>query len=198
MNPAINIAVTAQDGVTVKAYTLTVTRAAALSNNADLASLVPSAGTLAPSFASGIFNYTATVAKSALYYTVTPTVAQAGATVTVNGTAVTSGTASGHIPLSIGSNNVITIAVTAPAGGSPQIYTITVTRASVVPSRDWNGDAKPDLVFQNNAGQLYQWALDGTGNAITFSPKAGINSFAYLYTGGLGDWRVVGVADVNG
>jgi len=198
VNPAINIAVTAQDGVTVKTYTLTVTRAGALSNNADLASLVPSAGTLAPSFASGTLNYTTTVAKSALYYTLTPTVAQAGATVTVNGTAVTSGSASGHIPLSVGSNNVITIAVIAPAGGSPQIYTITVTRASVVPSRDWSGDAKPDLVFQNNAGQLYQWALDGTGRVISFSPKVGINSFGYLYGGGLSDWRVVGVADVNG
>jgi len=166
--------------------------------NANLASLLPSAGTLSPTFASGTLNYTATVAKSALYYTVTPTVAQAGATVTVNGTAVTSGTASGHIPLSVGSNNVITIAVTAPAGGSPQIYTITVTRANVVPSRDWSGDAKPDLVFQNNAGQLYQWALDGSGRAVTFSPNVGINSFGSLYTGGLSVWRVVGVADVNG
>ena len=76
--------------------------------------------------------------------------------------------------------------------------TITAIATNTRIARDLNGDGKTDLVFQNNAGQLYQWALDGTGNAITFSPKAGINSFAYLYTGGLGDWRVVGVADVNG
>jgi len=64
-------------------------------------------------------------------------------------------------------------------------------------NRDFNGDGNADILFQNNAGQLYQWALDGTGRVISFSPKVGVNSFGYFYGGGLSDWRVVGVADGN-
>ncbi|MFD1747509.1 cadherin-like beta sandwich domain-containing protein, partial [Rhizobium helianthi] len=48
----ITVVVTAQDGTTTKTYTVTVTRAAAVSTNADLASLALSQGTLTPGFAS--------------------------------------------------------------------------------------------------------------------------------------------------
>ena len=64
---------------------------------------------------------------------------------------------------------------------------------------DVNGDGNPDLVFQNGAGQVYAWFLDGTGTAVNFSTGAGLTPGSkYLYTAGLGDWRVVGVGDVNG
>ena len=72
-----------------------------LSRDASLASLVPSAGRLSPAFASGTTTYTDSVAKSALRFTVTPTVTVAGATVTVNGIPVASGSASGPIALSV-------------------------------------------------------------------------------------------------
>ncbi|MCX6979247.1 MAG: cadherin-like beta sandwich domain-containing protein [Verrucomicrobia bacterium] len=117
----ITTVATAQDGVTTKTYMITVTRAAALSNNADLASLLPSAGTLAPAFASGT-NATASI-------TVTPTVAQAGATVKVNGTTVASGSASAAIALAVGVNPAISIVVTAQDGITAKTYTLTVTRA---------------------------------------------------------------------
>ena len=170
--------------------------------NAYLSVLVPGAGKLSPAFAKGTTSYTTTVPKSALYYAVTPTVAQAGATVTVNGTSVVSGSASGHIPLNLGSSNVITIIVTAPDGvsTSPQPYRITVTRASKAPIlMDLTGSGKPDLIFQNtNSGQLHAWFLDGTGAPVDFGTRSGILSADYLYVGGLLGWQLAGIADVNG
>ena len=166
--------------------------------NANLASLAPSAGTLSPAFASSTTSYTDSVAKSALTFKVTPTVAQSGATVKVNGTAVTSGSASTSIVLTSGVNPVIDVVVTAPDGTTTKTYQVTVTRVSVISPRDWSGDAKPDLLFQNAAGQLYQWFLDGTGSALNFSTGAGLKGSGYFYTGGLSDWRVVGIGDVNG
>ena len=55
----VSTVVTAQDGITTKTYTLTISRAAA--PNADLVSLVPSTGTLSPGFASGTTSYSASV-----------------------------------------------------------------------------------------------------------------------------------------
>ena len=53
---------------------------------------------------------------------------------------------------------------------------------------DINGDGSDDLVFQNDPGQVAVWYMNG-GGAVTAA--------AYIYNGGLGDWRVVGVADMN-
>ena len=101
LNPGVNTittVVTAQDTTTTKTYTLTVLRSAP-SNNANLDYLEPSAGTLAPSFNSGIISYTATVPYATANLTVTPTAADTLATIKVNDVAVTSGTASASIPL---------------------------------------------------------------------------------------------------
>jgi hypothetical protein len=119
----IAVQVTAQDGVGKKTYTVTVTR---LSNNADLTSLTLSTGTLIPSFASGTINYAATLPFDVTSLTVTPTAAQAAATIKVNGTTVPSGTASGAIALNVGMNT-ITTDVTAQ-DGTLKTYTINVKR----------------------------------------------------------------------
>jgi uncharacterized repeat protein (TIGR01451 family) len=100
------------------------------SSNADLANLVLSAGTLAPAFASNTLSYSATVVSSSNTITVTPTVADASATATVNGVTVASGTASGPIALSPGSNP-ITVVVTAQDGVTTKTYVVNV---SYVPS----------------------------------------------------------------
>ncbi|MFC4778173.1 cadherin-like beta sandwich domain-containing protein [Paenibacillus sp. GCM10023252] len=122
----VTILVTAQDGTT-KTYTVTVTRAA--SSNADLSGLTLSDGTLSPSFASGTISYTADTANSVSTLTVTPTAADSGATVKVNGSTVASGSASGPISLTAGSGNTVTILVTAQDGTTTKTYTVTVTRA---------------------------------------------------------------------
>jgi hypothetical protein len=123
----ISIVVAAQDGTTKSTYTVTVTRAA--SADATLSALSLSQGTLSPSFASGTTAYTASVANGVSSLTVTPTATQADATIKVNGTAVTSGSASGAIPLAVGANT-ISVVVTAQDGTTKSTYTVTVTRAA--------------------------------------------------------------------
>ncbi len=63
--------------------------------------------------------------------TVTPAVADANATVKVNGTTVASGSASGSLPLAVGANNV-NVVVTAQDGTTTQTYVIAVNRAGAL------------------------------------------------------------------
>jgi hypothetical protein len=119
--------VTAQDETTTSTYTITVTRAP--SSVATLAGLTLSTGTLSPAFATSTTTYTTSVANETSSITVTPTVTDATATVKVNGTSVTSGSASGPIALAVGSNT-ITVLTTAQDGTTNSTYTITVTRAA--------------------------------------------------------------------
>jgi len=121
----VNAIVTAQNGTSARLYAITVTRAP--SANAKLASLALSSGTLSPAFATGTTSYTATIGAASV--TVTPTTSDATARVKVNGTAVTSGSASGAIALTLGSNTITTV-VTAQDGTTTDTYTITVTRLS--------------------------------------------------------------------
>ncbi|WP_168801042.1 cadherin-like beta sandwich domain-containing protein [Peteryoungia ipomoeae] len=125
----ITVVVTAQDGVTTGTYTVTITRDAPVSTNASLSALVLSQGTLVPGFASGTTSYTASVGNAVTSLTVTPTLTDATATITVNSVAVTSGNASGAINLDVGSN-VVTVVVTAQDGVTTGTYTVTVTRAA--------------------------------------------------------------------
>ena len=128
---AIAIVVTAQDGTATKTYTVTVTRAApaTLSTDADLSGLTISAGTLSPAFAAATEGYAVSVGNDVASITLTPTTNDDGASVTVDGTAVTSGTASGANNLIVGANS-IAVVVTAQDGSAMKTYTVTVTRAA--------------------------------------------------------------------
>ena len=132
---ALTVRVTAQDSTT-KDYTVTITRQAAQSSNADLSGLTASSATssggpytgltLTPSFSAARRSYAATVANARTHAKLTPTVADASATVTVQGTTVPSGMASGAIALSVGTN-AITVRVTAQ-DSSTKDYSVTITR----------------------------------------------------------------------
>jgi gliding motility-associated-like protein len=124
----ITVEGTAQDGVTLQTYTITVTRGAP-STVATLANLALSNGTISPVFASGTTTYTTSVPNSVRALTLTPTVTDATATVTVNGDLVASGQSSGQLNLGVG-DNIITIVGTAQDGLAQQTYTLTVTRAA--------------------------------------------------------------------
>ena len=124
-NP-ISVVVTAQDGISLTTYTVTVTRVSTLST---LSGLALSAGSLSPTFVTGITAYTASVTASVM--SVTPTVTDSNATVTVNGVSVASGAASAPIQLVVGTNP-INVQVTAQDGTTQSTYTVTVTRISTV------------------------------------------------------------------
>ncbi len=122
----ITAVVTAQDGITHKTYTITVVRP---SNNAYLSNLTISSGSLSPAFAIATGNYADTVSNATTTVTVTPTLNNGNSTVKVNGTVVSSGTASGPLTLASG-NTTITIVVTAQDGITHKTYTIVVNRIS--------------------------------------------------------------------
>ena len=110
---------------------VSVTVKSAKSSNADLSDLALSSGTLSPVFTAGTTSYTASVGNDVTSITVTPTVADSKATVTVNGTGVASGIPSGVISLNTG-DTTITIVVTAEDGAT-KTYTVTVTRKEASP-----------------------------------------------------------------
>ncbi len=132
---AITVRVTAQDSTT-KDYTVTITRQAVQSSNANLSGLTASTATNQNgmytalnigTFSASTTSYTATVANAQTHAKLTPTVADTGkATVTVDGTTVNSGSESEAIALSVGSN-AITVRVTAQ-DSTTKDYTVTITR----------------------------------------------------------------------
>ncbi len=171
---AIDVVVTAHDGKTAKTYTVTVTRQ---SGDATLGALTGATSTdgstfggtltLDPAFSSSGTSYAATVPNAVTHVQLTPTVTAAGkATVTVEGSAVTSATASGAIALDVGAN-AISVVVTAEDGTATQTYTVTVTRQS--------GDATLSALTGSTStdGYTFGGTLDiGTFSATTTSYAA--------------------------
>jgi hypothetical protein len=61
----------------------------------------------------------------------------------------------------------------------------------VVATGDFNGDGKPDLVWQNDARQVVVWYIGGAqGNTVLWGD--------WLSSSGVPGWRVVGTGDFNG
>jgi gliding motility-associated-like protein len=148
-----------------------------LSTNGNLSSLAISQGSLSPSFASGTNNYTATVATGVTSLTLTPTLSDVNARVTVNGSQIISGTSSGSISLNVGPN-VIPVNVTAQDGTTTNPYNVTVTR---LPSSDATlnsftistGTPTPDVynVYRSNVANTVT-SFDVT--AVVHEPNATI------------------------
>lgn len=121
----ITVQVTAQNGTTLKAYTLTVNRL--LSSNTDLAGISLSSGVLSPAFSAAISSYTATVDSDTSSLTLTPALADANAVVSVNGTPLSNGGSFSTPALSQG-KTLFTISVKAQDGKASKTYTLTVER----------------------------------------------------------------------
>jgi hypothetical protein len=173
----INVLVTAQDTAVKQTYTITVNRTGA--SNANLANLTISDGILTPAFSAATPSYTVAVNDTVSTISLTPTLSDVNASVTVNGTKVGSGSASQAIALNIGTNN-ITIAVTAQDGTTVKTYTLTVTRAEPViftlpdtnfaltaTSATCNGTA--DGSINISAVENLNYTASVTGNGLTAS-----------------------------
>lgn len=93
----------------------------------QLSALTTTAGTLFPTFSASKYTYTVAALNATATCKVTPT--SADATILVNGTAVTSASASGDISLTEGGITVIDILVK-KAASTPTAYKIYVSRAA--------------------------------------------------------------------
>jgi alpha-tubulin suppressor-like RCC1 family protein len=124
---AITIVVKAPDNVTTTTYTLTITRPLPSAIN-TLSSLTPSEGSLIPAFHPDTSAYFLRVSNPTAFLTLTPSVTEPNATLTLNGTPFTSGTTTAPLPLTVGTN-LITLQVTAQNGTAIKTYTLTVVRA---------------------------------------------------------------------
>ncbi len=176
--------------------TVTINCGAAVSSDATLSNLIPSAGTLSPSFSSGTSTYNVAVASNVSSITFTPTASDSNATITINGMSVGSGATSPAISLNTGSNT-ISVLGTAQDGSTTHLYTITVTRAVAAPDAS-NVSA---TVASNSSGNPITLALSGgtatsvavasaplhglataSGTSISYTPAAGYSgpdSFTY-------------------
>ncbi len=130
----------------------TPTASTTQSNNANLSALTATSSTSSTgsfsalsigTFAAATIAYTASVANTITHVKLTPTRAQANATIKVakSGstlTAVNSGSASAAIALSVGANAIL-VEVTAQDTTTKKTYTVTVTRASATatPTAQW-------------------------------------------------------------
>ena len=132
----IDVRVTAQDGTTIKTYTITVTRA--LSNDANLSSLAITSSSLLPTFTGATTSYSGSVNNNITSVTATPYCSNSSATIQIriNGGAysnVNCGSNSNTLNLNVGTNTIET-RVTAQDGVTTKTYTINLIRESTPPT----------------------------------------------------------------
>ncbi len=118
--------VVSETGTNSRTYTVLVIRADLTGNN-SLQNLTVSSGTLAPAFDPNVQAYTVDVANNVGSVTVTPTLSDPAATMTVNGQITGSGQARTVTLNPAGQPTNIPIVVTAQ-NGNPKSYQVTVSR----------------------------------------------------------------------
>ena len=161
--------------------------------NAELFDLVPSAGVVSSVFDGGTTRYTVLVSDATTFIGITPTAADAGAPVKVNGIPVAAGMSSSLISLITGVNT-IDIIVTARDGVTTSIYTLTVIRLTALQAwrlnffgttanagyaaniADYDSNGIPNLA-------KYAFGLDPTSPASRQLPQLGFsgNSFGFIF-----------------
>ena len=154
------------------------------STDASLSNLTISVGSLSPAFSSSTNSYTANVDNSVSSVTVTPTANQASSTISVNGSAVVSGSASLPISLAVGVNPSILTVVTAQDGIATSTYTITITRSASdvnVITNPATGVTSIDAVLNglngtSNASGHSFWVSTSTFSTASSTIPAGVYS----------------------
>ena len=173
----ISTVVTAQDGLTIKTYTVAVTRT--VSTNADLSALSLSSGVLSPAFTSGTFVYTASVPATTTSITVSPSASDVNATIKINNNPVVSGSASGNIVLVEGANT-ITALVTAPDSVTTKTYSLTINRAVSTDKKDKKDKLKDltnaDLAFLSISSGTLSPSFKSKTTSYTASVSSEIRS----------------------
>jgi hypothetical protein len=124
----LSVEVTAQDGITVANYNISVTRG----NNKDasLTKIVPSVGALSPPFDTSITEYDLKLDSNTASVSLTSTPRFSTTTVTVNGYAAPTAAAYGPITLTMGINRIAIVATS--QGGTSKTYTLKVLRGPLM------------------------------------------------------------------
>lgn len=125
-SPTIVSIVVSEADTNSRTYTVVLNRAGLAGNN-SLQSLAVSPGTLAPAFNTNTLAYTVDVANNVTSLSVTPTLDDPAATMTVNAQPTASGQARTILLDSSGQSTTITITVTAQ-NGNEKTYLISVSR----------------------------------------------------------------------
>jgi len=194
--------------VSIKAGTylsaVSISCGSAVSSDATLSNLIPSTGTLSPSFSPGTTSYSISVANSVSSIGFTPIASSGNATINVGSNTVVSGAASPTIGLSEGTNP-ISISVTAQDGTTTNLYSVSVLRAVAVPisnavTATVSANSSNNIVTLSNSGGAYTSAAVSvnashgnavaTGTSIYYTPTAGysgVDSFQYTLSNGAGN-----------
>ena len=151
----ITVVVTAQDGITTKTYTITVSRLESVktpekdpkpkSTDATLRAIAFSEGFIKPAFAATTYNYTAAVGNHVAILTVV-TISAPGASVAIMPADADPTAVLHQVSLKVGENPIIAT-VTAEDGRTKKTYTLLVTRA---PEAD--GEAAEDPLPADDEG----------------------------------------------
>jgi len=178
----VTITVTAPNG-TAKTYTITVNRAA-LSGNNNLSGLLVTADSLDQHIDLNTPPpYTVNVPTNVINVTVTATLEDTNATLTINNQGTSSGVASAPITLGEpGSNTDIPVVVTAP-NGTPKNYPITVHRAT--PAAPSAPTVAPDLISEDDSGFLNADNITNVTTPRFQIPQPGAGETPSLYVDGV-------------
>jgi hypothetical protein len=129
----INIVFTAEDGVTTKSYTITVSKGG--SNNATVNSIVLSTAVLNPactlmlsSTSSGVVNYNASVSTGTTSLTVTTSTVDPLAKISVNNGTQSNGNSSVAVTLNTTGTTLISIVIISEDGTTTKTYNVTVSQ----------------------------------------------------------------------
>ncbi len=134
-----------------------------LNADATLKALAVDTGKISPGFSSGRTNYSVYLPHGTDAIRIIPTASDPGAAVTVNGSAVAGGQASGPIHLDVG-RNLIRVEVTAQDGKTKKSYTVKAIRAYPTPTWVRVKENAP-WVARDSAGELVfkgrMWLIGG-------------------------------------
>lgn len=160
---------------------------AALSSNADLAALTLNASPLTPNFAPATTVYAASVNNATANVTITPTTADAAATIQVrvnagNYATVLSGNASAALTLMVG-NNLIEAKVTASDLTTIKTYTINVCRAATIDAIANQSICKDSIspsITLTGSATMYSWTNSNTAIGLGSSGIGNIPAFTAI------------------
>jgi Cadherin-like beta sandwich domain len=167
-NNVVKVVVVAHDTAVTKTYTFNINRLKSSNNFLEALSVSPGIGL---NFFRDTTSYTLTADNAIASITVSATVEQADASITVNGVTLASGSTSNALSLSVGSNTV-TVQVSAQ-DGTKRTYTLTVNRKP-------SSDSKLKTLLTNPAYSLnfnpatttYEFTVQNSVSSISIIPTA--------------------------